>query len=333
MDRYLVDFFVNQLGLDGLKRDHQGFYNFRCPLCGDSAKTTRKKRGWILLKPRGVFFHCFNCSAHLSFEFFLKKYHPELYREYVGKKLFDGNDTHQRKEEPIIRVNREYESLDLTPAILLPEDSAARMYLNKRQIPFRMLDRIYYTERFQSWINKKIPDKFPNAPEIDMRIVIPFYNVHKKLFGVQGRGIFGHQMRYYTIMFSDLYPNICGLDRVDKTKRIHITEGFFDSCFVDNCISMNSSAVDFTVLDEFGKRNDIVFIYDNEPRNMFIVKRMKKAVDAGFSIFVWPEHLKQKDINDLIVKGKMTIENVQDIIHSNTYSGLAARVKVRTWHS
>ena len=43
-------------------------------------------------------------------------------------------------------------------------------------------------------------------------------------------------------------------------------------------------------------------IFDNEPRNKEIVKRMINAVNKKYNVAVFPNTLKYKDINDMIIE-------------------------------
>ena len=70
-----------------------------------------------------------------------------------------------------------------------------------------------------------------------------------------------------------------------------------------------------------------VWIYDNEPRNREIVKRIGSTIDKGESVVIWPESIDDKDINDMVMSGL----DVQSVIESNTYSGLEAKLKFTTW--
>jgi hypothetical protein len=70
-----------------------------------------------------------------------------------------------------------------------------------------------------------------------------------------------------------------------------------------------------------------VWIYDNEPRNREIVKRIGNTIDKGESVVIWPESIDDKDINDMVMSGL----DVQSVIESNTYSGLEAKLKFTTW--
>ena len=68
-------------------------------------------------------------------------------------------------------------------------------------------------------------------------------------------------------------------------------------------------------------------IFDNEPRNKEIVKRMTNAVNKKYNVAVWPNTLKYKDINDMIISG-MSIAEVQTIISKNTFAKLEALTKI-----
>lgn len=55
-------------------------YNGRCPICGDSKKSSRKRRGWIYLDS-GCSYYCFNCGTSLSGLQLLKYFSGEDYSE------------------------------------------------------------------------------------------------------------------------------------------------------------------------------------------------------------------------------------------------------------
>ena len=68
-------------------------------------------------------------------------------------------------------------------------------------------------------------------------------------------------------------------------------------------------------------------MYDNEPRNKEIVRRVKQRIDGGESVIIWPNYISEKDINDMVLGG----HNVQSVLELNTYSGLEAKVKFNNW--
>jgi hypothetical protein len=71
-------------------------------------------------------------------------------------------------------------------------------------------------------------------------------------------------------------------------------------------------------------------VFDNEPRNPEIIKRMKKVIEQGASICIWQDSIVEKDINDMIVAG-YTQGEIKDIISNNTYSNLGAMNKLNEW--
>jgi hypothetical protein len=77
-------------------------------------------------------------------------------------------------------------------------------------------------------------------------------------------------------------------------------------------------------------KGDLIIIYDNEPRNKEINKQIEKTIDQGKSVCLWPDNMKWKDINDMIIAG-YSKEQIQDIITNNTFSGASARLRFAEW--
>ena len=67
--------------------------------------------------------------------------------------------------------------------------------------------------------------------------------------------------------------------------------------------------------------------FDNEPRNREIVNRIAKLIDRGDKGSYLDNEIVEKDINDMIISG----QNVIDVIESNTYKGLQAKIKFNNW--
>ena len=62
-------------------------FNFRCPICGDSQRSTTKKRAWAFEHQNTMFVKCFNCDYSNSFQFFLKNEFPTYYPDYLKEKF------------------------------------------------------------------------------------------------------------------------------------------------------------------------------------------------------------------------------------------------------
>ena len=73
--------------------------------------------------------------------------------------------------------------------------------------------------------------------------------------------------------------------------------------------------------------SDIVYVYDNEPRNREICNRISKTIDRGEKVVIWPSNVSEKDLNDMILAGR----DVQNMVECNTYKGLEAKLKFTNW--
>ena len=78
------------------------------------------------------------------------------------------------------------------------------------------------------------------------------------------------------------------------------------------------------------KKENLILIPDNEPRNKEIVKQIERFINDGYSVVLWPEYVKEKDINEMIVSGKTKTE-IQKIINENVYSGIKAKAQFVFW--
>jgi hypothetical protein len=140
---------------------------------------------------------------------------------------------------------------------------------------------------------------------------------------LQGRSIKPNPVKYITVMLDDNAPKIYGLDNIRTDATVYITEGPFDSTFIRNAIAMCGADAD---LSNWGI-SDPVWIYDNEPRNREIVSRIARVIEMGQKIVIWPLNIKEKDINDMVMSG----HDVQNLVESNTYTGLQATLKFNLW--
>tara|TARA_B100000287_G_scaffold116041_1_gene108010 strand:+ start:322 stop:1098 length:777 start_codon:yes stop_codon:yes gene_type:complete len=255
----------------------------------------------------------------LSFNNFLKQIDATLHKQYTLEKFKDG---HTGKnfvvEEPKFEFKKPVfkKKLDLPRASEVP---VAKKYLEKRKIDPA---KFYFVHKFKEWVNTK-KQTFDNIIKDESRIIIPMYDVERNLIGFQGRSLGPNSVKYITVMLIDDFPKIYGLDEIDHSKPIYITEGPFDSTFVENSVAMCGSDIDIRT---FGW-SDYIWIYDNEPRNREIVQRISKTISRGEKIVIWPEGILEKDINDMVLSG----HNVQSIVESNVYSGLEANLKFNTW--
>ena len=305
--------------LQKFKRVKSDLYNFRCPICGDSQKNKTKARGYIYSVKNNTNFKCHNCGASLSFNNFLKELDSTLHKQYTLEKFKEG---HTGKNFVVEAPKLEFKkpvfkkSLDLPKASEVP---VAKEYLEKRKLN---PEKFYFAHKFKEWTNTQ-KQTFDTIGRDESRIIIPMYDKDNNLIGFQGRSLVPNSVKYITVMLDEEAPKIYGLNEVNEQLPIYVVEGPFDSTFVNNSVALCGSDGDVRCL----KGSSIVFVYDNEPRNREIVNRIDKCISRGEKVVIWPSGIVDKDINDMVLSGL----NVMDVLKSNTYSGLEAKVKFNIW--
>ena len=304
--------------LQKFKKIKTDLYNFRCPICGDSQKNKSKTRGYLYSVKADVNFRCHNCGASMTLSNFLKTIDPVIHKQYVFERFKDGHtgrgtvveDPKFNFETPIFK-----KTIDLPRASEIP---IAKKYLEKRKLD---ATKFYFAEKFQQWVNSH-KQTFDTIHRDESRIIIPLY-YKKDLVGVQGRSLGPNSVKYITTIFYDEAPKIYGLDDIRTRDSVYITEGPFDSTFLRNSIAMCGADGD---VGKWGVSNP-VWVYDNEPRSKEITTRISNTIAKGESVVIWPNQIKEKDINDMVLAG----HDVQSIVESNIYKGLEANLKFNIW--
>ena len=305
--------------LQKFKRVKADLFNFRCPICGDSQKHKNKARGYFYQVKANTNFKCHNCGASMSFNNFLKQIDTTLHKQYTMEKFKEGfTGKNFVVDEPKLEFTKPIfrKKIDLPRASEVP---VAKNYLEKRNLD---ASQFYFAAKFKEWTNTQ-KHTFDTIGRDESRIIIPMYDTGKNLIGFQGRSLGPNSVKYITVMLQDEAPKLFGLDKIDDTKPIYITEGPFDSTFLENSVAMCGSDLD---IRSFGW-SSYIWVFDNEPRNREIIERINKTIDRGDQIVIWPSNIDEKDINDMILSG----HNVKSIVESNTYSSLQAKIKFNNW--
>tara|TARA_R100000781_G_scaffold14788_1_gene12208 strand:+ start:4 stop:975 length:972 start_codon:yes stop_codon:yes gene_type:complete len=305
--------------LQKFKKIKSDLYNFRCPICGDSQKNKSKTRGYLYGVKADVNFRCHNCGASMTLSSFIKELDPVVHKQYVFER-FKGNHTGRGTvvEEPKFK----FEAPKFAPKVDLPkatEHPAAKGYLEKRSLD---ASKFYYTPTFKKWVNTLVHNKFSDTKYDEPRIVIPLI-YENQLIGFQGRALGPNSVKYITIMLDEAAPKVYGLDTINRKFPVYVVEGPFDSNFVSNSVALCGSDGDMECLESC----DLIYVYDNEPRNKEIVRRIENCIKNDKRVVIWPTNIREKDINDMVLGG----HDVMDVLQSNTYSGLKAQLQFNTW--
>lgn len=331
--------------LKSFKDKGNSVYNFRCSECGDSDKNKHKARGYIYEKGGKYFYYCHNCQYSVSFENYLKQKDYNLYSEFIREKFDLSPQQLIQKFSKTIKTIVDIPSEDIIknekiltslPSLQsLGKEHDAVKYLLKRKIPCKFFDDLYLTDDFKIFTNSLVKDKFEIKPDHipEERIIIPIRGKDNVFVGFQGRSLSSdpNAIRYITIMIDKSKPRIFGLNKVRFNYRHYVLEGPFDSMFVENAVATAGGAI-LSELDKLGtQKENTTIIFDNEPRNKQICDQLHKAITRNFDVFIWPDHIKSKDINDLVLSGEIGDANLVDFIDSYVYNGLTAELEFRAW--
>ncbi len=326
--------------LTQFKQRGEFLWNFRCPVCGDSQKDKIKARGYIYKRKEHFGFMCHNCHSTMGLSKFIKYVDPALYNEYqletfvkantepkVDVRQFVTKPTFVLTETPKERINKSnfVDATGVSPMMWMPKMHPAKVYMDDRKVP---QEKLFYTDDFAKFVK----DHFPNVDKQlykEARIVIPFFDKDGFLIGVQGRAVGPSKIKYITIKADETLPKIFGWDGLDPLQTVYVVEGPIDSLFLSNCVATMDAAL-YTAPSVLGLDLDYVFVYDNEPRNKQIVSNMRKTINMGRKICVWPNDIQYKDINEMVLGG-MHPSQIQHIIDKNTFEGLMATMKMNQW--
>ena len=326
MSSYIDLKFINELSarLSQFKKKGDYLFNFRCPHCGDSKKNKTKARAYLYRVKNDMFFKCHNCGEGQSFGNLLKFLDNKKYEQYLLER-YKGSapSTPQPK---FTNFKPEFKEVDILNGLQsvsdLKEDHPVKQYVLKRMIPKSYHSKLFLCDKFMAFVNKTKLNTFSHTKGEHPRLIIPFYDIDGKVFAYQGRAFGKEQPKYLTIKLDENKQKVYGLDTVNLQEHITIVEGPIDSMFLNNCLA--AAGADLTIKVE---PDNVTYIFDNEPRNKEIIKRMYDVIEKDYNIVIWPDDVQLKDVNDMIMNG-MTKAEVQSIISSNTFSKLEALTKM-----
>ena len=323
--------------LEKFSRKGDYLYNFRCPICGDSQTNRNKARGYIFPQKGGMFFKCHNCQASLTLGNLIKHVDPNLYKQYCLDRYKEGDTgrkahkAHNYVFKPVVfesnRQDNAFRGL-LSPLKKMATDSEVIDYVRSRKIPEHRYEDLYFVDdiskfkQFAEGYDEKIVGDEP-------RLVLPFFDENDDLVGLSGRALRGEKIRYVTIRIKDDAPMIFNLNNVNKDQTIYVTEGPIDSLFLPNSVAVGNA--NLKSVGDYLPKDNIVLVYDNEPRNKEIVREIKTAIELGFSVVIWPDNIMEKDINDMVMNGKMSADEIVNTINKNTFRGPMALLNFNNW--
>lgn len=331
MTLYVDQSFIGQMGprLELFRQVKNDLFNFRCPICGDSARNEFKRRAYFYKNKssEGYNFQCHNCNASHSLYTFISLVFPELLKQYKFESFADSGKAHSVIEEAIPFKKLEVVFEDVTPVDLLPSShKVVRYLLNERKLPPELLERFLHVEKYVEWLKETTQDPDLHYKE-HSRILIPYTTKTDHIYRYVARSYDCDIAAKYLYTELDLGSPVFNIYHVDPKQHVYVVEGQIDAMILGNqAIALGNAKYDQAGLHVF---DSYVVVGDNEPRNPNIVESLGKAIAAKMPVCIWPKFY-GKDINDMLKNG-FSVDSIKDIIHENTFSGIKAKLKFEQW--
>jgi len=268
---------------------------------------------------------------------FIKAIDQNVYNEMQMERLQDKKTPEQidyeafvdKMKKPVFMKSGPLKGLKKVSQ--LSPDHRVKKLVDARKIPNPYHAKLFSCPNFKQFTNNLIPNKFDeeSIERDETRLLIPFFDKEKRLHAYQGRALGNSKVKYITIILDDSVPKVYGLDSVNFDKTTYVFEGPIDSMFIPNSIATAGGDL-VSAIGTLNDKQNLVIVYDNEPRSKDTIKKLDKAIMQGYSVCIWPDNLEHKDINDMVLAG-LTSEFIQFIIKSNTYRDLAAKMALTKW--
>jgi hypothetical protein len=325
----VIDQYINRLSLKRLTKEGK-IYTSECPICKEGKSAGKKKRFHVLVDNEKATCFCHNCGISTSFYNFIKEFYNSLFESFKKDSIMNGffkyktklNSTYKNKEKEK-HIKKDLLN-NLTPVMKAPQE--AINYCKKRKFDKKLIPNIYYTDNYMKFIHDNKLKQYKYIPKLDRRIVFPIF-YKQNLCYLQGRSIVSNDWRYNNIQVQDGFK-LFNYDNIDWNKQVILTEGIIEcGYFLPNSGAMLNSSINLDIVKEY--KNNIIVLLDNDIHtNIQVRKKALGFVDNGYAIVIFPNNIKEKDINEMVCNGWKKA-NILNLINNNIYKGIEAKVKLK----
>lgn len=350
---------IKLLNIPGIREVGNGKFECKCidDKCPNNSNSDKRKKAgffWSVEKNQYIY-HCFRCGVALSFSRFLKKYFYDEYMNlFLSKYNGDNISNNDGQKLSFIKIpDDEIKGLIdhlFKNGELIPFNKCKDMdivsYVVDRKIPESKHHNFFVASNFYN-INQQIkqlmnPDReFTCSQREDKRLVWMFRDRTNNVIAMQGRRIDKAEPRYMISRFNNEDTGnrlIGGLENLDINETVYVVEGYIDSLFLPNSVSLNGLHLPTIqyLIDEI-KVKDVVVVFDNEPSNDQIKRNIAELADMSINypflrVCLLPADMRKqgKDINDYIKCG-YSPDQLLKIINSNSYNQSTLKVRSVFW--
>ncbi len=301
-------------------------FNFRCPYCGDSEKSKRKKRFHLQYNNEDtIYFNCFNCPNSGNFydlygfvegisseEAYkkLKKFDSESINKYLKNK----NQTFKKE----IDYNKHENFNDFLKNDCLNLNSVPDGHYQKK-----LLEYLRFFKESRK-LNLDLYVCFKGV--FEKRIIIPIIEKEVCVF-FQGRRILESQNPKYLNPSIEKENIILNKDKFDPEKFIIVTEGILDA---DAIGTQGTTCLGASISDEFLEelfrytKKGVILALDNDKTGKEQVLKIFKESKFNKKLFYFSLE-KEKDLNEF--KVNFPDVDVYNYVKDNALSYLEAYTK------
>lgn len=315
----------------------QRLYQGSCPICREGKSWLKKKRCYYIVEKNVVC--CHNCGWYGTPYNWIVKVTGLNFQEI--KKELEDHKTESFYNVSETKPEKTKISTEALPqdAINLFDDNQVNYFKQKESVKAAL--NLIKTRRLNTAVNKDKALYISLTDRVhDNRLIIPFYDTNNKIIFYQSRKILQDDVRAKYLSKVGSERSLYGINNTDsQLEYFFITEGPIDAMFLKNGIALcginesknnNFTSIQQTQLLQFPLFKKI-WVLDNQMQDNASKLKTNHLINAGETVFIWPKSLqKYKDINDYCIDNSVD-ELETNIILSNCYSGLKAKLMMNNY--
>jgi hypothetical protein len=323
-DEFLVEMFFSYCRRPVYKK-YQNIYNAECPVCREGKSRGRTRR--LFYFPSKKYLYCHNCSKSWK-PFEWVKDVTNLTLPEILKKNAAKSETQTSVQKTEHNIKQDFVLPDLPDGCVdLTDPTQLEFYKNNKIVlqgleyckSRKLFDAVNSCDKFYVCLGDKVHKN---------RLIIPFYNESKKITCYQSRSL-NNEMPKYLTKYGE--KEVFGINNVDVSiPYVFVFEGPIDSMFVKNGIAIASLSPTEKQITQINSLIgfEIIYVFDNDKGNKQVARKIKKCIQDGKNIFIWPNEMKPfKDFNEVCVKLNMN-EISWNFVVKNSFKGPAASLKL-----
>lgn len=292
-------------------------WKIRCPFCGDSKKSARKKRGNYYLED-GMY-KCYNGECQIYCDSFRlvaeleSKPLSQVKADFFKHEKSGGGDFEYVQELQPKHTNNEPEKF------VVPSS-------------WTML-----TDELKEYVHSRMLQTAPNVQgELllfynteSRRLVIPWI-MNGKIAYYQERALSPHQQPKYLFPKATTGRPLYGIDNVSSSYPwIFYLEGALDSIWVKNGTAAGSISLSSTQSETLSNyiEHEVVYFPDNPWVDKAARENIRKLSEThkGLKVWMWPKGIQEKDVNELVCNRNDPMMFYHEKLHENVISVQKAR--------